>query len=73
MIKKMSLIIFITFFQDGVIGQRQSPAKYDRQLSPVAQPTVKEGAQRTSARDTTIGSMATSTKPSDKVRPGGTH
>ena len=64
---------FTTFFQDDVIGQRQPqpPAKYGRQLSSVAQPTVKEGAQRTSTQDTTAGSVATSTKPSDKVRPTG--
>ena len=63
---------FTTFFQDDVIGQRQPqpPAKYGRQLSSVAQPTVKEVAQRTSAQDTTA-SVATSTKPSDKVRPTG--
>ena len=62
--------MFTTFFQDDVIGQRQPPAKYDSQLSSVAQPTVKEGAQRTSTQDTTA-SVATSTKPSDKVRPTG--
>ena len=44
---------FITFFQDNVIGQRQPPAKYDRQLSSMAQ-------------DTAVG-MATASKPGDKV------
>ena len=45
---------FTTFFQDDVIGQRQPPAKYDRQLSSVA-------------RNTAARSVATTSKPGDKV------
>ena len=45
---------FTTFFQDDVIGQRQPPAKYDRQLSSVAQ-------------DTAARSVPTTSKSGDKV------
>ena len=47
--------VIIYHFQDDVIGQHQPPAKYDRQLSSVA--------QNTAAR-----SVPTSSKPGDKVR-----
>ena len=45
---------FTTFFQDDVIGQRHPSAKYDRQLSSVAW-------------DTAARSVATTSKPGDKV------
>ena len=44
---------FTTFFQDDVIGQHQPPAKYERQLSSVAQ-------------DIAVG-MATTSKPGNEV------
>ena len=49
----MNVIILALFFQDDVIGQRQPPAKYDSQLSSVAQ-------------DTAVG-MATTSKYDNKV------
>ena len=45
---------FTTFFQDDVIGQCQPSAKYDRQLSSVAQ-------------DTAARSVPTTSKSGDKV------
>ena len=54
--EQVNVIILALFFQDDVIGQRQPPAKYDSQLSFVAQ-------------DTAVG-MATTSKSGNKVSTG---